>query len=59
MKQKKCLPKEEKLEHFIAEQQRYFSKNRDGALKFFIIKVQPQKRMTFDPKESVDMQGQI
>ena len=29
-----------------------------AALKFFIIKVNPQKRMTFDPKESVDMQGQ-
>lgn len=29
-----------------------------AALKFFIIKVQPQKRMIFDPKESVDMQGQ-
>ncbi|MEN0004485.1 MAG: arginine--tRNA ligase, partial [Bacteroidota bacterium] len=29
-----------------------------AALKFFIIKVQPKKRMTFDPKESVDMQGQ-
>jgi arginyl-tRNA synthetase len=29
-----------------------------SALKYFIIKVQPQKRMTFDPKESVDMQGQ-
>ncbi|MBV6652215.1 MAG: arginine--tRNA ligase, partial [Mameliella sp.] len=29
-----------------------------SALKFFIIKVQPQKRMVFDPKESVDMQGQ-
>jgi arginyl-tRNA synthetase len=29
-----------------------------GALKFFIIKVQPQKRMIFDPKESVDMHGQ-
>ncbi len=29
-----------------------------GALKFFIIKVQPKKRMIFDPKESVDMQGQ-
>lgn len=29
-----------------------------GALKFFILKVQPQKRMTFDPKSSVDMQGQ-
>ncbi len=29
-----------------------------AALKFFIIKVQPQKKMIFDPKESVDMQGQ-
>ncbi len=29
-----------------------------AALKFFIIKVHPQKRMTFDPRESVDMQGQ-
>jgi len=29
-----------------------------AALKFFIIKVTPQKRMVFDPKESVDLQGQ-
>ncbi len=29
-----------------------------SALKFQIIKVGPQKRMVFDPKESVDMQGQ-
>lgn len=29
-----------------------------AALKFFIIKVNPRKRMVFDPKESVDMQGQ-
>ncbi len=29
-----------------------------AALKFFIIKVNPRKRMTFDPGESVDMQGQ-
>ncbi|MEN0050805.1 MAG: arginine--tRNA ligase [Bacteroidota bacterium] len=29
-----------------------------GALKFFIIKVQPKKRMVFNPAESVDMQGQ-
>lgn len=29
-----------------------------GALKFFMIKVQPRKRMIFDPRESVDMQGQ-
>ena len=29
-----------------------------AALKFQIIKVGPQKRMTFDPQESVDLQGQ-
>ncbi len=29
-----------------------------AALKFFILKVNPKKRMVFDPKESVDMQGQ-
>jgi arginyl-tRNA synthetase len=29
-----------------------------GALKFFILKVNPKKRMTFNPQESLDMQGQ-
>lgn len=29
-----------------------------AALKFMIIKIQPKKGMIFDPKESVDMQGQ-
>ncbi len=29
-----------------------------AALKFHLIKVHPKKRMTFDPKESVDLQGQ-
>lgn len=29
-----------------------------AALKFMIIKIQPKRRMIFDPKESVDMQGQ-
>ena len=28
-----------------------------AALKFFLIKVQPKKRMTFNPAESVDLQG--
>lgn len=28
-----------------------------SALKYFILKVNPQKRMVFDPKESVDLQG--
>lgn len=40
------------------EQEDIFRKIGLGALKFFIIKVNPRKRMTFDPKESVDMQGQ-
>jgi arginyl-tRNA synthetase len=29
-----------------------------SALKFFILKVNPQKRMVFNPEESLDMQGQ-
>lgn len=29
-----------------------------GALKYFILKVGPKKRITFNPKESLDMQGQ-
>jgi len=29
-----------------------------AALKFFILKVKAEKTMVFDPKESVDMQGQ-
>ena len=28
-----------------------------GALKYFMLKVDPKKRMLFDPKESIDMQG--
>jgi arginyl-tRNA synthetase len=40
------------------EQQEIIRKIGLAALKFFIIKVNPRKRMTFDPKESVDMQGQ-
>ena len=29
----------------------------EGALKYFILKVDPKKRILFDPKESVDFQG--
>ena len=28
-----------------------------GALKFFLLKVEPKKRLLFDPKESIDFQG--
>lgn len=44
------LPKE--------EQDEIIRKIALAALKFHIIKVQPKKRMVFDPKESVDLQGQ-
>ena len=40
------------------EQEAIITKIGMAALKFFILKVQPRKRMTFDPKESLDMQGQ-
>ncbi len=40
------------------EQENILRKIGLAALKFFIIKVTPQKRMIFDPKESVDLQGQ-
>ncbi len=41
-----------------AEQEDILRKIGLAALKFHIIKVTPQKRMVFDPKESVDLQGQ-
>jgi arginyl-tRNA synthetase len=28
-----------------------------GALKFFLLKVDPKKRMLFDPNESIQLQG--
>lgn len=44
----------------LSEEQRQDIYRKIGlaALKFFILKVNPKKRMVFDPKESVDMQGQ-
>jgi arginyl-tRNA synthetase len=41
-----------------AEQEDIVRKIGLAALKFHIVKVQPRKRMVFDPKESVDLQGQ-
>jgi len=41
-----------------AEQKEVLRKIGLAALKYFIIKVQPKKRMVFNPEESVDMQGQ-
>lgn len=41
-----------------AEQEDILWKIGMGALKFFIIKVHPKKKMIFNPEESVDLQGQ-
>lgn len=41
-----------------AEQNEIIRRVALAALKFHIIKVHPKKRMVFDPKESVDLQGQ-
>ena len=40
-----------------AEQQNTFRQIGLAALKYFILKVNPRKRMTFNPQESVDLQG--
>jgi arginyl-tRNA synthetase len=40
------------------EQQENIRKIGLAALKYFLLRVSARKRMTFDPKESVDMQGQ-
>ncbi len=42
----------------VNEQEEIFKRIGLAALKYFMIKINPKKRMTFDPKESVDMQGQ-
>lgn len=39
------------------EKQQLFSKIALGALKYFILKVDPKKRMLFNPAESIDFQG--
>lgn len=47
-----------KLEELdIDEKEALFWKIGLGALKYFILKVDPKKRMLFDPKESVDFNG--
>lgn len=40
------------------EQEEILRKIGIAALKFMIIKIQPKRKIIFDPKESVDMQGQ-
>lgn len=40
------------------EKQSIYEKVALGALKFYILKVEPKKKMIFDPKQSIDLQGQ-
>ncbi len=47
-----------KLEDFTEEEKsRIYRQVGMGALKYFILKVDPKKNMTFDPRESVDFNG--
>lgn len=47
-----------KLEDFSPEEKNLIYKQVGmGALKYFILKVDPKKNMTFDPRESVDFNG--
>lgn len=47
-----------KLEGYSeAEKERLYRIIGLGALKYFILKVDPKKRILFDPKESIDFQG--
>jgi arginyl-tRNA synthetase len=47
-----------KLEEFTEkEKNRIYRQVGMGALKYFILKVDPKKNMTFDPRESVDFNG--
>lgn len=47
-----------KVEEFTGEQLEHLYQIIGlGALKFFLLKVDPKKRMLFDPKESIEFQG--
>lgn len=47
-----------KLDGFSeTEKQRLYQTIGLGALKYYILKVDPKKRILFDPKESIDFQG--
>lgn len=47
-----------KLEGYSEEEkQKLYKTIGSGALKYYILKVDPKKRILFDPKESVDFQG--
>ncbi len=44
-------------DHSEEESKKLFEMIGLGALKFFLLKVDPKKRMMFDPKESIQLQG--
>ena len=44
-------------EYTDVQKEKVYSTIGMGALKYFILKVDPKKRILFDPKESVDFQG--
>tara|TARA_R110002073_G_scaffold72537_1_gene177647 strand:+ start:675949 stop:677730 length:1782 start_codon:yes stop_codon:yes gene_type:complete len=47
-----------KLEDYTAQEKEQLYKTIGlGALKYYILKVDPKKRILFDPKESIDFQG--
>jgi len=54
-KQTRALGKLEEITE--AEAKRLFEMIGVGALKFFLLKVDPKKRMLFDPNESIQLQG--
>ena len=47
-----------KVDHFEeVEKENLYRMIGLGALKYFLLKVEPRKRLLFDPKESIDFQG--
>lgn len=47
-----------KVDHFDeAEKEKLYYMIGMGALKYFLLKVEPKKRLLFDPNESIDFQG--
>ncbi|ADY51340.1 arginyl-tRNA synthetase [Pseudopedobacter saltans DSM 12145] len=47
-----------KVDHFDDEEkEKLYHMIGMGALKYFLLKVEPKKRLLFDPKESIDFQG--
>ncbi len=47
-----------KVDHLTSEEKQHLYEMIGlGALKYFLLKVEPKKRLLFDPKESIDFQG--